>query len=413
MHDQQHDPRHASRAPGQAFTGPRLELPRFQFQTSSTLDRGATRAPQAQPQHAPAPVAQQQHHAPAPQQHYAQPVAQQQYAPAPQPQYAPQQYAQPQYAQPHPQYAPQQAPAPTFHATPTAMQQPVAVTYAAPQPPVQVQQRPMAPRPAPRPTPALANATRPASTISWDRIAPQSTEPTFLQRITPVHMGVLLVLVMVAMVATSGPATMAVKPARLPALASGGGTAGDSMLPSRAGTTAVNAARANGAPAAKVANAPAKAPRARVRARAKTNTAWIRVGNARVRRAVRSGGIPSPAAAANLAIAGGGRVSANSTDSVNLRGIPSAAASEALGPETLPYRPDDGVTLPRMVGERDSHALDSHYGRDTLPMEAQVATPALTPGQSAEQAQQRALMIDMAGSNAAVPVSNGGLFTAH
>jgi hypothetical protein len=132
-----------------------------------------------------------------------------------------------------------------------------------------------------------------------------------------------------------------------------------------------------------------------------------------VRRTVRSGGIPSPAAAANLAVAGGGRVSANSTDQVNLRGIPSAAAAEALGPETLPYRPNDGVTLPRMIGERDSHAVDSHYGRDTLPMEAAVATPALTPGAAAEQAQQRALQVQLAGSNAALPVTNGGYITAY
>jgi hypothetical protein len=96
-----------------------------------------------------------------------------------------------------------------------------------------------------------------------------------------------------------------------------------------------------------------------------------------------------------------------------MRGIPSAAAAEALGPETLPYRPSDGVTLPRFAGERDSHAVDSHYGRDTLPMEAAVSTPALTPGAAAEQAQQRALAIDLAGSNAVLPQTNGGLITAY
>ena len=64
-------------------------------------------------------------------------------------------------------------------------------------------------------------------------------------------------------------------------------------------------------------------------------------------------------------------------------GIPSAAAAQALGPETLPYKPSDGVTLPRDVGERDSHAVDTHYGDASLPKEAPVDMPVMTPGDSA------------------------------
>jgi hypothetical protein len=229
-------------------------------------------------------------------------------------------------------------------------------------------------------------------------------------------MGVLLVIVMIFMIASAGPATMKASPARLPALASGGG--GDSMLQTRAGSTAVNAARANGAragtPAAaratRTATRDASATRARVQVR-RGSAAWILVGNARLKRGVRAGGIPSPAAAANLQVAGGGRVSASVTDSVQLRGIPSPAAAEALGPQQLPYRPTDGVTLPRMVGERDSYGVDSHYGRDTLPMEAAVATPALTPGQAAEHAQRQATLADMGATQA--DTYTGGGFTAY
>jgi hypothetical protein len=225
-------------------------------------------------------------------------------------------------------------------------------------------------------------------------------------------MGVLLVIVMIMMVATSGPAAMSVKPARLPALATGGGTNTDPLAAPRAGTTAVNAAA--GTARTRAARGRTVKPASRARTRARVNAAWIIVGSGRVRRNVQSGGIPSPAAAANLAVAGGGRVAAGSTGAVQLHGIPSPAAAENLGPKTLPYRPSDGVTLPRMVGERDSHAVDSHYGRDTLPMEQAVASPALTPGAAAEQAQQRAVLADMgANPGAYAAQGNGGGFSAY
>jgi hypothetical protein len=79
-----------------------------------------------------------------------------------------------------------------------------------------------------------------------------------------------------------------------------------------------------------------------------------------------------------------------------------------MGPQTLPYRPTDGVTLPRVAAERDSHAADSHYGSGTLPMEAPVELPAMTPGQSAANAEQRVVVNDLAGT-AVAPSTTGGL----
>lgn len=135
------------------------------------------------------------------------------------------------------------------------------------------------------------------------------------------------------------------------------------------------------------------------------------VGSARLRANVHAGGIPSPAAAANLAIAGGGRVSAADTGSVKMGGIPSPAASEQLGPRKLPFRPSDGVTLPRMTGERDSHALDRHYSNATLPME-EPALPAMTPGAAAERAEQQVQVDNLTGGSTPAPV-NGGLVVAY
>ena len=92
-------------------------------------------------------------------------------------------------------------------------------------------------------------------------------------------------------------------------------------------------------------------------------------------------------------------------------GIPSPAASAQLGPQKLPFRPTDGVTLPRMVGERDSHALDTHYGSDTLPME-EPALPAMTPGASAAQSERQVQINALSGASNPAPVA-GGLAVAY
>jgi hypothetical protein len=100
-------------------------------------------------------------------------------------------------------------------------------------------------------------------------------------------------------------------------------------------------------------------------------------------------------------------VPATQTASVNLNGIPSPAASEQLGPQKLPFRPSDGVTLPRESGQRDSHAVDSHYGiSETLAME-EPALPAMTPGAAAARAEQQVQINDLTGGSEPAPVAGG------
>jgi hypothetical protein len=191
---------------------------------------------------------------------------------------------------------------------------------------------------------------------------------------------------------------MTATPSLSAATVSGGGT-GTDMLPVGADTTAVDAL----APSTRAAG------RARAAAVAPARSAYLTVGSARLVRTVHAGGIPSPAASANLAIAGGGRAAANSTGAVQMDGIPSPAAAEKLGPQTLPYRPTDGVTLPRSNGERDSHAVDTHYGTDDLPMTAPVELPAMSPGQAAARDEQRVAVNDLSGGAATAPNVSGGL----
>ncbi|MCW2921754.1 MAG: hypothetical protein JWL76_1628 [Thermoleophilia bacterium] len=401
-HENESQSRPRADQPRSGFAGPSLNLPRFQFAPSSTLAR-----PAADPSSAPtAPAA----HEPAPA--WLQPNAARPPAPAPR-HHAPQQYTQMQHAP---------APAPTWQTAPNSLPTPMPqphmpqhhmpqhhapqhqlayATAPAPAPmPVATAPAPTARR-APAPTPVMQNSTTRA-TVSWDRVAPPA-ERTLLQKITPVHMGVLMVMVMIMMVVSSGPGAMSAKPSQLSALASGGGVAGDVPMPVRAGSTAVSAvtAPAKGRAVAPAAKGRAAAPRVRSGAR------MIVVGSARLRANVRSGGIPSPAASANLAVAGGGRVSAADTGSVQMGGIPSPAASEQLGPQKLPFRPTDGVTLPRMSGERDGYAVDRHYGNATLPME-EPAAPAMTPGAAAERAEAQVRVNNLTGGSTPQPV-NGGL----
>ncbi|MCW2928411.1 MAG: hypothetical protein JWM86_2379, partial [Thermoleophilia bacterium] len=319
-------------------------------------------------------------------------------------------------AQPHPQHQHGHHAAPQYQTQPAPVQH---VTYATAVAPAQPAS-PAAPvhRTVPAPSP-FANATRPAQ-VTWDGGGP-AADKTLLQRVSPVHMGVLLIMVIVAMVVTSGPAAMTAKPGRLPALASGGGVGVDGM-PVRAGSTALAATTPSTAPSTAAAATPAartatatRDARPRVAGaaprRIRGGARMIAVGSSRVSSAIRSGGIPSPAASANLAIAGGGRVVAGSTGDVQMNGIPSPAASEKLGPQQLPFRATDGVTLPRGASERDSHAVDTHYGDDTLAMEEPVELPAMTPGAAAARAETRVIRNDMAGT-APAPNTSGGLIVA-
>lgn len=465
-------PQDAHDAARSGFGGPRLELPRFQF---------APRTPQPPPVQAPATHAQPQPTHPAHQQPAHHRPAHHQSVHH-QPAHSPPSHQQPAHYQPvhqpshhhgapvhhhgtpahraaapattaAPMLAPTVRPpvhggaahAPTWGASPTGYHVPAAVSVAVASTPAAVPARP-APTPAAR---AMAStATRPVS-VSWDHVDTPA-ERGLLQRITPVHMGVLMVMVMVMMVVTSGPAAMTATPARLPALTADGG--GSVPMPVRAGTTATAAAtppsatspkaapnatdarspkavpNATDSPSAPKAAAPAPAssteagthharpagartaaPAAPARP-ATPRARMLKVGSGSVRARVRAGGIPSPAAAANLAVAGGGRVRAADTGSVRMAGIPSPAASEQLGPQTLPFRPTDGVTLPRATGERDSHAVDTHYAPAKLAME-EPALPAMTPGAAAAQAERQVTINQLSGS-APAPVS-GGLAMAY
>ncbi len=104
-------------------------------------------------------------------------------------------------------------------------------------------------------------------------------------------------------------------------------------------------------------------------------------------------------------------MSASSTSTVRMGGIPSPAASEQLGPQELPFRSTDGVTLPRATGERDGHAVDRHYGATTLAME-EPALPAMTPGAAAARAEQQVQINELTGGSAPAPVV-GGLAMAY
>ena len=365
---QQHAPA-APRSDGSrpAFAAPRLELPRFQLRPT-TLG-SSTPAPPLREAPVDAPPAPPVATAPAPA------------APAPAP-------AAPTH------HAPQPTTMPTYQATATALAQPLVVaTSHAPAPAT-----PPPLRAAPAPT---SNSTSAAPT-SWSLPAPEPKQ-SLLQRISPIHMGVLMVLVMVMLVVTSGPSAMHATPTKLPAAVDGGGTAAGVPLPPRAGTTALaaasNAAPASAKPAPKAGAGAARAatPAAGSKPRA-AKVRTVKVGTAKVRARVRAGGIPSPAASANLAVAGGGRVSAGQTGAVRMSGIPSAAAAEQLGPQKLAYRPTDGVTLPRAVGERDSHAVDSHYGSTTLAME-EPAAPVMTPGQAAARAERQVTINQLNGGS--------------
>ncbi len=363
-------PQHEPSRP--AFAAPRLELPRFQLRPSTepplaARPQSTTPAPERQ-----APVAT--------------PTA-----PTPAPAYA----SAPAATAPAPA-----APMPAYQATATALAQPLVVATAP---------APAAPAPPPLRVAAapMSNSTAAAPT-SWNVAAPEP-DKTLLQRISPVHMGVLMVIVMVMLVVTSGPTAMNAGPAKLAASVDGGGTAAGVPLPPRAGAVAIDAAK--GAAPAKAAASPpnagaakpkAAAPAARPARAAGARVRTIKVGTARLRARVRAGGIPSPAAAANLAVAGGGRVGANQTGAVRLSGIPSPAAAEQLGPQKLPFRPTDGVTLPRMVGERDSHAVETHYGGTTLAME-EPAAPVMTPGAAAASAERQVTLNQLTGGTPSNP----------
>ncbi len=100
-------------------------------------------------------------------------------------------------------------------------------------------------------------------------------------------------------------------------------------------------------------------------------------------------GLMSPSAAASVSVERGGKAPKALTDKVRMQGIPSPAAAATMASKTLPMTVDDGATMPA-TSERDSHAVDTHYGSSgtqTLGMEPMVERPVMTPGEAARRAE--------------------------
>lgn len=186
------------------------------------------------------------------------------------------------------------------------------------------------------PAPRQYAAPRPATPSAQTFFQP-AAERSWL---TPMHLGMLATLVAVALVLANGPgASMRTSPVSLPV---------------------------------KVGPAPAGPASSTLPLKRKSQ------------------GIPSPAAAASLAVEGGGRAPRGSTSAIRLNGIPSPAAAATMGPQTLPLRRTDSMTLPRTSGERDSWAEEHHYGADVVSggggADSMPSAPAMTPGEAADQA---------------------------
>src|SRR5690606_5176371 len=53
-----------------------------------------------------------------------------------------------------------------------------------------------------------ATTTRPAASVNWDRLPQQPAQVSGLRRLTPAHVGVLMLLALVAMIALASPGAM-------------------------------------------------------------------------------------------------------------------------------------------------------------------------------------------------------------
>lgn len=258
---------------------------------------------------------------------------------------------------PQPQTSPSPSPSPRPRPRPRPQYQTAQPAPTLPQPQVQYQPQPIyAAPPAPptiapiRPKPRAMQPIPQFASNASPTVA--AADKTFLQKLTPAHMGVMMALVtlMMIIINASPGATMRAPTTRaLPAL-SGGGT---DTLPLTRGQLA------NPAAATQVS------------------------GTMR--------GMPSAAAATHMARPGSASATLPKAPVLQMAGIPSPAAAQALGPDTLPLRPSDGTSMPRTSGERDSHANESYYtGEATLPLErstAPVSAPAVTPGEAATNAE--------------------------
>jgi len=113
----------------------------------------------------------------------------------------------------------------------------------------------------------------------------------------------------------------------------------------------------------------------------------------------RASGMMSPAAAASIAVESGGQAPQDTTQPIQMQGIPSPAAAATMAPQVLPLKASDGMTLPRTAGERDDAAVEQHYGDNPGMQDATVPTrPAMTPAEAAAMSEQ--------GGSIAAPVNH-------
>lgn len=327
---------------------PRLDLPRFEFGAAAS----AFRTPAAPQPHAPvqaaprgltptpfgAPMATQ----PQSQSHFRAPTAPQTFV-APTHGHAPSGYAPVAPSTPQPHYA-----APVQHQTYVAPQHHALVAHApymhgaaAPAhvaaPPAPSPQHAVVPAHALAPTPAPAMAR--TSSISWERLEQPEEERTFLQKITPMHMGFLLIGIVLLMIISSKPGAVRTAATALPEVVDGSGVAAMPVQPRPAiAATGVSDA----------------APR---------TVKMIKIGSGSLPVTAQHGGIPTAAASVAMSkgVLGGGGPSVN-----------------------------DGVTLPRSTGERDAPTREVKTGGGGA-AETPPATPVMTPGASAQQAEARHL----------------------
>lgn len=122
-------------------------------------------------------------------------------------------------------------------------------------------------------------------------------------------------------------------------------------------------------------------------------------------------GMPSPAAAASIAAERGEPVTTGSSEPIQFKGIPSPAAAATMAPQTLPMRRPRAFSLPYGSGERDSHAVDSYYGRNSVSggggTEDLPTRPAVTPAEAAEQARLLATQQRLSDAGSAPAEPNG------
>lgn len=202
---------------------------------------------------------------------------------------------------------------------------------------------------------AFAGAAAPTATVAtWHTDEEQ-------RRITPLHVGILLTLIVFVVVVAGGPkASLNATPGALPALSPV--DAATATLPLKRQPAAIEGSVSPAAASSVARERAGKAPRR----------------------------TPGPAP-------------------IPMAGIPSPAAAATLEPKTLPMRASDGMTLPRIPSQRDDHGQESHYaggGSQTLPLERAVERPAVTPAQAqaqAEQAVAAAGVVDDMGSSEYVP----------